>query len=171
MICDEVNCVNHMCTEAIKNTRNRRMKQISKFSKVTGMDLSRPCKDTECNNIVFHPKQLCDTCRDRNLIERKRRDRLKRRKVRVCKNIKCNNSLAGLGNSVKYCSDGCRPKKQATARTLREGERKPMKKQSKTFGINPKYTNPRGSKKRKELGLEEIKFSNDGYHRGYSVVE
>lgn len=166
-ICNEVACDNDMCEKAINETRKRIVEQVENFNKITGKKpIEKECCEVSCKARIFHPKQYCEPCRKDRLNERRRKDRERRRKMRFCN---CGASLDGQPNSRKYCSDKCRPKKQATARALRHKERPPRKVSTKSYGLD-KWTKPRGSKKRKELGLPEIKYSNSGVTGGYAVT-
>lgn len=136
---------------AINETRKRVLEQINKFKEITG---GRKCKDDGCSNMVVHPKQLCDDCRARRKAEQKRTYKAKQvKKIRYCK---CGTSLEGLGNSVKYCSDDCRPRKQVTARSLANGEREPRREAKSK--INPFF-----------LRRGKITYGQSG--GGYSVTE
>lgn len=173
MICDEVGCISFGCTVAIKETRRRVMNQIHQFREITGQKIERECKNDSCNEIVVHPRQYCVKCKEERRTEQKKAYRAKQPKKKIyCRNKDCGKEIVNPKyNSVRYCDDNCRPRKQVTAKTLKEG-REPMRKTitKKSYGVDPKFTNPRGSKKRKEMGLEPVKFSNhvSGSH---SVVE
>lgn len=146
------------------------MNQAKQFNKVMNKSIEKECRGNDCSAIVIHPKQLCEPCRVKNLNERRRKDRESRRQLRVCKHIDCDTNLDGYPNSTKYCSDKCRPKKQVTAKRLIDNTRKAKKpKKEKSYGLNPMFKNPRGSKQRKELGLPEVKYSN--HYGGYSTVD
>lgn len=157
------------CEIVMEVTGVRVLEQVNKFKEITGNKVTRPCKESECNVIVEHPLQFCAECKAKRVASQKKAYRSKT----IKKTIYCNTCKKKIekptSNSVKYCDDVCRPRKQVTAKSLASGEREPIRKQNK-LSVNPKFTNPRGSKKRKEMGLPELRYAT-GKDGGYSTVD
>jgi len=150
-------------TAITASTRDRIEKQRNKLSKIMNLSTEiRVCK--ECEIEIEAPKKMCEPCRLIKLKERQESDKVKNRKIRYCKNETCGIELINTtAGSQRYCSDACRPQKLVDDKYRKRGKAKKVTK------LDPKWTMPRGSKKRKLLGLKDTEYGNHSTG-GYSEV-
>lgn len=157
-LCSEV------CITIIEDTKERILRQKSLFDTIVNNDVELRCK--ECGGKRKKYTQYCTKCaRDRE-IARKRAYELKRRKKRYCKNEDCKKELIPpVAKNQKYCCNECKPnhnrseKKRLHDLDRAEKLRLERANYDKYKGTVPsKWIQPRGSKKRKEMGLEVSRF-------------
>ena len=156
-LCSEV------CITIIENAKERVLRQKSLFDKIVDNSIGLKCK--ECGGKRRKYTQYCTQCSKKRERERKRAYELKNRKKRYCRNEDCKKELVPpVAKNQKYCCNECKPNYQAKEaykrKRIEDRERaKALMNVDKYEGTVPsKWIQPRGSKKRKEMGLEVSKF-------------
>ncbi len=129
-ICNEIAvsdglCGNPICKRIIIETRERILKQNNEMNKLNPKN--KVCKKKNCETIVIYPKQLCESCKQKNLSERKKLYVSNRKTKRYCRNTSCGKELINPESpATRYCSDECRPR-DTVATNKRRDNPKPKK--------------------------------------------
>ena len=148
---DKCNVIEH-------DTHCRIVNQREEYNRVTNKNV---CVD--CGKPRRYRASLCDECRKHKKRVNNRAYKAKKRGVKTCKNDNCKKVITGR---KLYCSDDCKPNYNftETRRLMYEERSRIMKEERKNSDpykgtVNPKWLEPRGSKRRKEMGLEPTKYS------------
>ena len=147
----------------MEDARERVIMQKSLFDEIINSARALKCKDCGAERKKY--TQYCKPCAREREKQRKREYEERNRKKRRCANDTCNKVIVDpKGNAQKYCCDECKPNYQAQEaykkKRIEDRERaKALMNVDKYEGTVPsKWIQPRGSKKRKEMGLEVSKF-------------
>ena len=156
-----VKCDNN-CKIVLDAIHDNVISQRDKYNSI--MNKHPTCKDCGAKRKKY--TQYCTSCAKKRETERRRRHELKKRKKRICRNENCDNEIINpKSNSQRYCCEECKPTYQTMLKykLKRIENAKKTKLISKEYDkyegtVDMKWIQPRGSKKRKEMGLEASKF-------------